>query len=31
MNYLEDIIATPLAIPLITGPGVITTTLIYTS
>jgi len=28
---LEDIIATPLAIPLITGPGVITTTLIYTS
>ncbi|MGC9133369.1 MAG: MarC family protein [Nanopusillaceae archaeon] len=28
---LENIIATPLAVPLITGPGVITTTLIYVS
>ncbi|MGC9079601.1 MAG: MarC family protein [Nanopusillaceae archaeon] len=30
-NEVENIIVTPLAIPLITGPGVITTTLIYTS
>lgn len=28
---LDDIVATPLAVPLITGPGVITTTLIYQS
>lgn len=30
-NKLEEVVITPMAVPLLTGPGVITTTLIYRS